>query len=230
MSLDSAFVLDTTGSMGVQVNELRHRMPQIAREIRSEVERARLGVVCFKDHGEEGEARHYLTLAHPLTSRPEKLVRFLASRRIAAGEGGGGAEAVECGLHAARELAWRDDARKVVVLVGDKPPHGAGIDSLDGCPRGVDWRDEVEWLALDGVRVHAVLVGSHLEARRSFEYMADVTGGKFLELRSPKDLAPLLISVCLSEAGRDVERFAAKLDAAGRLTESRRELLLALAG
>jgi hypothetical protein len=228
--LDAAFVLDTTGSMGVQVNELRHRLHEIASEVSSEVARARLGVVCFKDHGPEGEEDHYLTLSHPLTSRPEKLDRFLRSRRIAPGEGGGGAEAVECALHAAGELKWRDDARKVVVLVGDKPPHGAGMDSLDECPRHVDWRDEVEKLARLGVRVHAVLVGSHLEARRSFEWMADSTDGKFLELRSPKDLGPLLVSVCLAEAGRDVERFAAKLDAAGRLTASRRELLHALAG
>jgi hypothetical protein len=230
MSLDAAFVLDTTGSMGVQVNELRHRIAEIAHEVRSDVERTRLGIVCFKDHGPEGEEGHYLTLAHPLTSRPEKLARFLASRRIAAGKGGGGAEAVECALHAASELAWRREARKTLILVGDKPPHGAGMDSLDECPCSIDWRDEIDRLARSGVRVHAVLVGNQLEARRSFEYMAHVTQGRFLELRSPKDLAPTLISVCLAEAGRDVERFAAKLHAAGRLTDSRRELLLALAG
>src|SRR3954451_18364834 len=104
---DAAFVLDTTGSMAVHVNELRHRIAEIAHEVGSEVERARLGVVCFKDHGDEGEASHYLTLAHPLTSRSEKLERFLASRRLAPGQGGGGAEAVECGLRAARALSWR---------------------------------------------------------------------------------------------------------------------------
>lgn len=229
-ALDAAFVLDTTGTMSVAVNELRHRLPEIAHEVRSEIEKARLGVVCFKDHGPEGEESHYLTLAHPLTRRPEKLARFLASPRIAPGQGGGGAEAVECALRAARDLAWQRDAKKVLVLVGDKPPHGAGIDSLEGCPRCVDWRDEVERLARAGVKIHAVLVGSHLEARRSFEWMAEATGGKFLELRSPKDLAPLLVSCCLAEAGRNVERFARKLQAAGRLTDSRRELLVALAG
>src|SRR4051812_24024124 len=132
---DAAFVLDTTGSMSVHVNELRHRIAEIAAEVTAEVERARLGVVCFKDHGDEGEESHYLTLSHPLTSRPSKLEKFLSSSRIASGKGGGGAEAVECALRAARELAWRPGARKCVVLVGDKPPHGAGMDSLEGCPR-----------------------------------------------------------------------------------------------
>src|SRR5205823_429620 len=125
--VDTAIVLDTTGSMAVHVNELRHRIAEIASEV-SEVERARLGVVCFKDHGPEGEESHYLTLAHPLTSRPAKLGKFLSSPRIAPGQGGGGAEAVECALRAARQLAWRPGARKCLVLVGDKPPHGAGID------------------------------------------------------------------------------------------------------
>ena len=230
MQLDAAFVLDTTGSMSVLVNELRHRLPEIAFEIGAEVERARLGVVCFKDHGDEGESRHYLTLAHPLTARAEKLGRFLGSRRIAAGEGGGGAEAVECGLRAARGLSWRKAARKTLVLIGDKPPHGAGMDSLDECAHGVDWRDEVAALAAAGIRVTSVLVGNCLETRRSFEWMADATGGHFLELRSPKDLAPLLVSVCLAAAGRDVSRFGQKLFARGKLTESRRELIVSLAG
>ena len=228
--MDVAFVLDTTGSMAVHVKELRHRIAEIAAEVGSEVERARLGVVCFKDHGAEGEDNHYLTLAHPLTSRPVKLERFLSSARIAPGEGGGGAEAVECGLRAARQLAWRPEARKSLVLIGDKPPHGAGMDSLHGCPDCVDWRDEVEALARAGVRVNAVLVGNSLEARRSFEWMAEATDGRFLELSSPKDLAPLLVSVTLAEAGRGVGRFAAKLQQTGRLTESRRQLLLAVAG
>jgi Mg-chelatase subunit ChlD len=229
-TLDAAFVIDTTGSMSVHLNEVRLRIAAIAAEVAAEVPRSRLGVVCFKDHDDEGENAHYLTLAQPLTGSAAAMSEFLLSRTIAPGKGGGGAEAVECALHAARGLSWRRNAQKAIVLVGDKPPHGAGMDGLDGCPRGIDYRDEVEALAKKGVAIYTVLVDSHLETRRVFEWMSETTGGKFLELRSAKDLAPLLVSVCLAEAGRDVERFAAKLQAAGLMTDSRREILLALAG
>lgn len=228
--LDAAFVLDTTGSMSVHLNELRRRFVEIAREVSGEVSRARFGVVCFKDHGDEGERDDYLTLAHPLTGDAFAVRSFLGSRAIAPGRGGGGAEAVECALRAANGLAWRPHASKLVVVIGDKPPHGAGMDGLDGCAHGVDYRDEVEALARKGVRIVTAQVDSFLETRRVFEWMSVATGGTAVELRSPKDLAPLLVSVCLAEAGRPVGRFAAKLDAQGLLTDSRRKLLLAVAG
>ncbi|MBI3722703.1 VWA domain-containing protein [bacterium] len=230
IGLDAAFLLDTTGSMSVHLNEVRLRTTEIADEIAREVPRSRLGVVCYKDHGDQGENAHYLTLVQPLTERGDDVRAFLNARQVAPGKGGGGAEAVECALRAANSLAWRASARKAIVLVGDKPPHGAGMDALDGCSRGVDYRDEVEALAKKGVRVYTVLVDSYLETRRVFEWMAGETGGKFLELRSSKDLAPLLISVCLAEAGKDVTKFAARLEAEGLLTDSRKQIFLALAG
>ena len=50
-------------------------------------------------------------------------------------------------LREANRFRWRADARKVVVLVGDKPPHGGGLDGFHCCPEGIDYRDEVEELA-----------------------------------------------------------------------------------
>src|ERR1700757_1376534 len=44
IGLDAAFVLDTTGSMSVHLNEVRLRVGEIAAEIAAEVPRTRLGV------------------------------------------------------------------------------------------------------------------------------------------------------------------------------------------
>jgi hypothetical protein len=226
--LDVACLIDTTGTMSVPLNEVRRRIREIASEIGSEIPRARLGIVCFKDHGDEGEKSHYLTRIQPLTRSPADLSVFLDSPAIAPGHGGGGAEGVECALRAANQLAWRPWARKAIVLVGDKPPHGAGMDGFDGCPYGVDYREEVEELNRKGVRIYTVLVDSHLETQRVFEWMSETTGGKALQLHSVRDTVPLLISICLAGGGRDVRRFAAKLRAAGRLDDARRELILSL--
>lgn len=76
-------------------------------------------------------------------------------------------------------LPWRPGADKVAVLIGDRPPHGAGLDGFAGCPCGVDYRDELELLVAGGVRVHATPVGRCLAAHRVFEYAAARTGGVF---------------------------------------------------
>lgn len=229
-ALDVALLVDTTGRMGLHWNEVRRRAGRLVTDFQADVPASRLAIVLFKDHGSEGENQHYLTLVQDFTGSAEEIGSFLLSRRVAPGHGGGGAEAVECALHRARtDLNWRAASERAIVLVGDKPPHGGGLDAVGRCPRGIDYRDEVEALRRDRIRIYTVLVGDSLEARRVFEWMSGATGGRFLELPSPRDLAAALVGVCLSAAGRDIGRFAARLAEAGALTDSRRALLDALA-
>ncbi len=200
--LDVALLLDTTGTMGAYAAHLCRHLGGLVADLDRALGDVRLGVVAFKDHGDEGEDDTYLTRALPLGGDRTRLVRFVGSPALAFGSGGGGAEAVECALRAARGLRWRDDARRVVVLVGDKPPHGAGLDGLDACPHHVDYRDEVEALAARGVELHAVQVGDHLVTRRVFEYMAARTGGAFTRLRHIRDLPEEVEAACLARPSR----------------------------
>lgn len=199
--LDVALLLDTTGTMGTYAAHLCRRLDGLAAGLDRALGDVRVAVVAFKDHGAEGEDETYLTRVLPLTSDRRRLLRFVGSPALAPGAGGGGAEAVECALRAARGLRWREEARRVVVLVGDKPPHGAGLDGLDACPHHVDYRDEVEALATRGVELHAVQVGDHLVTRRVFEYMAARTGGSFARLRHVRDLSDVVESACLVGVG-----------------------------
>lgn len=194
--LDVALLLDTTGTMGTYAAYLLRRLDGVVADLARSTGDARVAVVAFKDHGAEGEDDTYLTRVLGLTADLGRVRRFAGSPALAPGAGGGGAEAVECALRAARSLAWRDDARRLVVLVGDKPPHGAGLDGLEACPHGVDYRDEVEALVAGGVELHAVQVGDHLVTRRVFEYMAARTGGRFSRLRHVRDLPDVLGTAC----------------------------------
>jgi hypothetical protein len=229
VGLDAALVFDTTGSMSVYLNEVRRQLQDVTRELGS-VPRARVGVVCYKDHGDEGESQHYLVKTARLSGDLAGVSAFLNGRDLAPGKGGGGAEALECALRAANGLEWRLAAKKALVIVGDKPPHGAGMDSFDRCPARVDYRVEVEALAERGVRIYAVAIDSWLETRRVFEWMAETTGGKFLQLEHARDLASTFVAACLHVAGQDLDAYAGRLEVAGLLTDSKRQLLLALAG
>jgi len=225
--LDLALVVDTTGSMGTHLGAIRRRLLETVDELDRAAAGLRLGVVAFKDHGRE-EA--YVTRSLPLEADRNRFLRFLLSPRLAPGAGGGGAEAVECALRAANGLAWRPEARKALVLIGDRPPHGGGLDGFGGCPRGVDYRDEVEALARRGVAIYAVHVGDCLETRRVFEYFSARTGGTFLDLRHARDLPSSIVSVCLKETGCSLGAYRRRLKASGRLTPTCAGLIHALAG
>lgn len=127
--LDVVFALDTTGSMGRELDEAKDRVQQIAgalREARAQ-ERIRFGVVAFRDKGDD-----YVTKNLELTSDIARVKRFIAG--LSAGGGGDGPEHVLAALEVAiKRTSWGDGERQVFV-VGDAPPHfdydGVTIDEL----------------------------------------------------------------------------------------------------
>lgn len=125
--LDLAFVLDTTGSMSGEIREAKERVQQVAEALRSSRPgaRVRLGVVAFRDRGDD-----YVTRFLPLTSDVDAVDAFLSALR--AGGGGDGPEDLLSGLAVALgELDWNAarEADRELFLIGDAPPH---LDYTDG--------------------------------------------------------------------------------------------------
>jgi hypothetical protein len=224
--LDLVILCDTTHSMVDTFPEIRRALTDLVLEVRRTVKNPRIGLVCYKDHGDEGENDSYLTLEHPLSSNFVSVVDFLAQPDIALGEGGGGAEALECALHSAQEFAWRANAHKAVIVIGDAPPHGC-LDSFSCCPNHNDYRDEVEAFRRRGIRLYTVLVGDMLEARRVYEWMAAETNGSYLRLQKPEDMTPLFMGITHRECG-DLGRYSRSLKNGGRLTDRYKKILIAL--
>ena len=156
--LDLVFVLDTTGSMGDELDRLKSTLDAIvfsASRARPRP-RLRLGMVLYRDRGDQ-----YVTRTVPLTADLRRFERALAS--VAAGGGGDGPEDVQSGLRVAvEELDWRTDGIRLAFLVGDAPPHldygqtYTYVDALESAGRagtkiaavgasGLDRRGEVVW-------------------------------------------------------------------------------------
>ncbi len=114
--LDVVFCIDATGSMGWVIDEVKYRIEDITRFVRSLVPIARFGIVAYRDRDDP----EFLTRVQPLTYSTAKLQRFLSV--LKADGGGDRFEAIDSGLADAIKLSgWRIGARRVIILVGDAP-------------------------------------------------------------------------------------------------------------
>jgi len=124
LGLDVVFVLDATGSMEWIIEETKAKMTRMMTFIKRLVPIARVGIVVYRDR--KSESSSFVTKAHPLTINVKGLQSFLNG--IEAKEGGDLEEAVEEGLRvAAQEMQWRKNSKKIIILVGDAPPHKADV-------------------------------------------------------------------------------------------------------
>lgn len=170
MSLDVAFVIDTTGSMGDEIDRIKGTLTSVVarlQELDQPVD-LRLGGVLYRDRGDA-----YVTQRLPFTTDIASFDRTL--RSVVADGGGDTPESLNAGLRAAvHDLDWRSEGARVAFLVADAPPH-------------MDYAQDVSYgtSALHalgaGIRVHTV-AASGLDSVGSlvFRQIAQLTAGNFI--------------------------------------------------
>lgn len=170
MTLEVLFLIDTTGSMGDEIDQIKTSLLAVtskARERRADLV-LRYGAVLYRDLNDE-----YLTMAHPFT---EDLAAFnSALQGVTAGGGGDLPEAMNQGLERAVEgVDWQADAAKVVFLICDAPPQmRVKGDVLYG--------DSALRAVGKGLRIHSV-AASGLDPLGTLvlRQVAQLTRGKFI--------------------------------------------------
>ena len=130
--LDVALVLDTTGSMGDELEYLKVELSAIAGEIRAQYPASdqRWAAVLYRDDGDD-----YVVRTFDFTSDLASFQADLGAQ--SAGGGGDTPEKPEAGLATAIQLAWRadPDVARVAFWVGDAPHHVGHEDALAGALR-----------------------------------------------------------------------------------------------
>lgn len=120
--LDVVLVIDGTGSMKLIINSVKARMTQLIQAIHRLVPIARVGIVVYG-------GRHEKLQIQPLTLQPRELLHFLGN--IKAVGGGEWQENMYGGVsYAVNKMDWKPYAKKVIVLVGDSPPHNSRFPAL----------------------------------------------------------------------------------------------------
>jgi hypothetical protein len=170
-NLDVVLVMDTTGSMGDELEYLKVELQAIAHEVTAEFPGVdqRWGMVAYRDHGDE-----YVTRVEDF----REIGAFThALGREHAGGGGDTPEAMDLAMKASQQLSWRkgEGTARLVFLVADAPPHhGAGVQG---------YMDAVEGLRSADTTLYPV-AGSGVahEAELLMRLGAKMTGGQYIFL------------------------------------------------
>ena len=204
-AVDLAFVVDTTGSMGGLITAAQRQMIRMLEELTHAADiHLHLGVVEYRDHPPQD------TLVYRVYDFTESMKKAQQTINGLDVNGGGDApEAVLDGIVAAcRELSWRKSARRLLVLVGDAPPHGVGARGdgfKDGCPCGETIASVTSLAEEKCVTIHALGLTTAVEV--AFTEMSYLTGGKFFSSQQGTQAIEHLATLLRMEfADLDVDR------------------------
>ncbi|HEU0030139.1 MAG TPA: vWA domain-containing protein [Kofleriaceae bacterium] len=169
--LDIQLIVDTTGSMGDEMQYLKSELGTIAQQIKQRFPTVtpRWSLVAYKDRGDE-----YVTRKFEFTPDLARFQRDLAAQ--SAGGGGDFPEAVVPAFESGLAQHWRADASvaRVVLWVADAPPHpGEGAQFARLVRKARDLDVHVYPIASSGIDD-----GTEYQMRAA----AQLTGGRYIFL------------------------------------------------
>ncbi len=181
-TVEVAFVLDTTGSMGGLIEGAKRKIWSIATAIVDSNPDAdiRMGLVAYRDIGDD-----YVTKKVELTRDIQDLYANLLE--LKARGGGDWPESVNEALDVAvNKMQWTagSEARRIVFLVGDAPPH-------------MDYAQDTKYPVTLSVAkqkdivVNAVLAGNAADTERVWRDIAQNGNGRFIPI--PQDGGQIVI-------------------------------------
>ncbi len=183
--LDLAFLIDTTGSMGGEIEMVKKKTKDLVAKLASgkPAPIVRVGLVAYRDRGDE-----YVTKVFPFSDDIDKVVKDITNLHAAGG--GDTPEAVNQGLHAAlNDLKWTTDkkASKLLFLIGDASPHIY--------PNDFSWENESKNAISRGIQINTIACdGLDSAGTTVFEKIAKLADGKFENLAYRQEI--------VNEAGR----------------------------
>jgi Mg-chelatase subunit ChlD len=195
--LDVVIVLDCTDSMiGVQVN-LRKQCARVWEIVRRYVPSAQIGVVCYRDRKEfDPKEFTWLTEVHPLTSDVAKFKKTVDD--LQAIGGGDVPEAVYDGLaDAIAKSGWREKSRKIMILIGDAPPHPQDDGIAKTVQLAADWRKST-----NGV-LYAIDSTGFDKLMPEWVQIARAGGGRAFTLNDEKQIAQVMLPLIFGPEWRD---------------------------
>jgi hypothetical protein len=172
LPVDVLFVLDTTGSMGEEIERLRSTIEIIAANIESLKPRPelRFGMVLYRDREDD-----YDTEIVPLTSDLPAFRKSLDE--VSAGGGGDDPEDLQAALgDAIKKIKWNDTGLRLGFIVTDAPPHLDYDQDYSYAEASADAKER-------GIKLFSIGAGGlPIEGEYVLRQIAQYTQGKYIFL------------------------------------------------
>ena len=129
-AVDVAIAIDTTGSMTPSIEQAKLDAHKIVADTQQQLPNAQFAIIQFRDKGDNPEYR----VEQSMTGDADRI--SAAVGRLSAAGGGDSPESYNLLFHRATvdsDIGYRNGATKLLFVIGDAEPHGAGSQGLDGC-------------------------------------------------------------------------------------------------
>ncbi len=170
--IDILFILDTTGSMGEEIERLRRMIELIYLNLSSlpTNPRVRFGLVLYRDRRDE-----YVTRVVPLTGNLDEFQNEL--EEVQAGGGGDLPEDLQSALQdSMKKIHWNDNGIRLSFIITDAPPH------LD-YGQEYTYREAVKEAREKGIKVFSVGTGGlDINGEYVLRQISQYTAGKYIFL------------------------------------------------
>ena len=171
--LDIVFILDTTGSMGEEIERLKATIQLIHLNLSSLSTKPllRFGLVLYKDEGGE----EYVTQIVPLTENLGKFQNELNS--VEAYGGGDTPEDLQAALEdSMKKIKWNTDGIRLAYIITDAPPHLDYGQSFDYTKASIEAKER-------GIKIHSVGTGGlPLDGEYILRQVSQFTSGRYIFL------------------------------------------------
>jgi hypothetical protein len=171
-TIDMAFVVDTTGSMGSTIASVRNNLNSIVDKLATSTNDYRVAVVSYKDFPSRCSGDYAGRVDQDFTN-DLSLIQAGISSLIARG-GCDRNETVFSGINAALDLVWTPGATMIMIVIGDAPAlvESSGAEPITGLSAA---QLIAKSIALDPVAITAADTGS---LGPSIKIVTQATGGQ----------------------------------------------------
>lgn len=198
--IDLVVSFDTTGSMYPVLSQVRSEVGKFVETMFSEFTDLRIGVIAHGDYCDADDP--YTIIAKELTRDKVGLCKFI--KDVKKTYGGDADECYELVLNLAAgdTLGWRDDAQKIMIMIGDASPHSP-MYSMN--KDHLDWKKEASRLAERGIKVFAVHALSYYRSssREFYKQVAKETLGTYLTLDQFNEVVELIKATVYQQGGEE---------------------------
>ncbi len=205
--LDLCFVVDTTGSMGDDIENAKENMASILAHLAAKTENYRVALIDYRDYPERshdsGDYPYKVQLY--FTSNNESIIDAINGLNL--GNGGDDKETVYSALMSAVKLDWRSDAQKVIIILGDAAPldpepttnftYDDVLLALFNADINIDYEDSddrvVNTLDASLINVFSIGTDASSDAADFFEKISTGTGGSYASVDDASKVGDAII-------------------------------------